>query len=82
MNSTFKYHDLYEWRLKIKYYEFEYDIFGHNKSTTVRILSSLDVENKRYVLIRAVEKESWNYHPYDDKIVDRLKMKMMSIIST
>ncbi len=73
LNLVFQIKDLYEWKLNIEYNNCALTVVGEVNSSTIGVFLPLSATKDYVKLIKEVERNSWNYHPYDDKIIEKIK---------
>lgn len=73
LNLVFQIKDLYEWKLNIEYNNCALTVVGEVNSSTIGVFLPLSATKEHINLIREVEQNSWNYHLYDDTIIEKIK---------
>ena len=73
LNLVFQIKDLYKWKLDIEFKNCEYTIVGKADRSIIGVFLPLSATKEHINLIREVERNSWNYHPYDDTIIEKIK---------
>ena len=73
LNLVFHIKDLYKWELDIEFKNSEYTIVGKIDSSTIGVFLPLSATKDYVKLIKEVERNSWNYHPYDDIVIEKIK---------